>query len=115
MREHGDYALELFTPVRHVATMIGDAAPAAVSIKEMAATYKGFSNGDLHRIKVNENLFTDAEAVEWLMEYAVERIIKSGKKGMGGNDQIVRENGGYRLADGMAFDDLKYEGKLIGR
>lgn len=114
MKQQGDYALDMATPVRHVATMIGDAAPAAISVKEMAATYKGISGGDIHRVRVNEKLGSDAEATEWLLEYAVERITRRGKKGMGA-EQVVRENGGYRLADGVDAEALEYDGKPIGR
>jgi ParB-like chromosome segregation protein Spo0J len=119
-RAQQGYALDLATPVRHVATMIADAAPAAISVKEMAATYKGIVGGDIHRVRVNEKLGSDAEATEWLLEHAVQQIMRRGKKGMGA-DQIVRENGidgtapHYRLADGIDAETLEYDGKLIGR
>ena len=74
MKQQGDYALELATPVGHVATMIGDAAPAAISVKEIAAPYKGHS-GDTHRVRVNEKLGSDTEAIEWLEHYDASALL----------------------------------------
>jgi len=106
------YPLDLTTPVRHVATEMGRVAPAALSIKEMAATYRHPNPSDLSRVRAQEDCASDDEAVEWLLARAIKAITRRGKAG---EIQVEQNGSGYHLADGVSFDDLIYNRKKINR
>lgn len=98
---HRDYLVELISPARHVVTMLERARPRALSTGELAASYPYHLAGDLARIK-RHHLTPDAgdqEAKVILVGLAIDEL----------GDQIVAENGGYRLA--VAFGDLRFRGK----
>jgi len=106
------YPLDLTTPVRHVATEMGRVAPAALSVKEMAAIYRHPNPSDISRVRTQEGCASDDEAIEWLLTRAIEAITRRGKAG---EIQIEQNGSGYHLADGVSFDDLVYNRKKIKR
>lgn len=112
MRDETGYALDVTGPVYHVATELDRAAPAALSLDEMADSYNHPNPADLTRVKLHEGCETNRDAVLWMLERAVRRIERRGKKGA---VQVVAENGGYRLADGIRFENLRFDGRLLKR
>lgn len=110
----GGYKLDLLSPVRHVATEMGRAAPAALSIEELAAGYRHYNPGDLSRVMLHEHCATETEATLWLIRKAVEEITYQGKTARS-RAQIVADGDGYRLANGMWFEDLLYKGRQLSR
>jgi hypothetical protein len=107
------YALDIVTPVRHVATALDGAAPAALSVAELAATYTHPIPADLTRVKMHEGRTTDAEAVEFLIERALAVLKYRGKSARSKIQVDSDENGGYRLA--VPFGELEYEGEKLVR
>lgn len=105
MTERGGYALDLLTPVRHVATEMERAAPdgAAPTIEAMTATYQHTIAGDLARIREHEGAPSDYEARLWLIGRAVRELGR----------QVTSDGDGYRLT--KPFDDLKYQGRKVQR
>jgi hypothetical protein len=108
------YALDLSSPVRHVATEMDRAAGAALSISELAASYRHAIPGDLARIKLHEGSANDDEATAWLIGRAVKEITYQGKTTRS-RVQVIANGDGYRLADGVTFDDLRYQGQKLHR
>ena len=107
------YALNLLSPIRHVATEMDRAAGAALSIDEMATTYQHSTPGDLARIKLHEGCTTDDEATIWLIRKAVAAVRNRGKSGPA---QIVgNAKSGYHFAEGITFEDLRYDRKKLSR
>jgi ParB-like chromosome segregation protein Spo0J len=106
------YALDMLSPVRHVATEMDWAAPAALSIEEMAANYRHPNPGDLARVRQHEGCANDDAAVVWLIRHAVEAISYRGKTDQS-KPQLDQMDGRYWLV--MPFDELRYEGKKIER
>jgi ParB-like chromosome segregation protein Spo0J len=109
----GGYALDLTSPIRHVATEL-DRADKALSIGELADTYHHPNHADIVRIQQHEGCETEHDAVLWLMNRAIEKIEYRGKTSRS-TVQIVADNGGFRLADGMTFEQLEYGGKSLHR
>jgi len=106
------YALNLLSPIRHVATEMDRAAPAALSVDEMATTYQAIP-GDLARVKLHEHCTTDDEATIWLIRKAIAALRQRGKSGPA---QLVGDaKSGYRFADGITFEDLRYDRKRLHR
>ncbi len=98
------YALDMLSPVRHVATKMDEAAPAALSVEDMAATYVHPIPGDLARVKQHEKCANDTAATTWLLTAAVAAL----------KTQISSDgNGNYTLA--KPFDKLRYDGRKIHR
>ena len=97
------YALDLATPVRHVATELDRAAPAALSLGQLAATYRHPIPADLTRIRQHEGVKTSDDAVALLIRRAVEAL----------DGQLVSSDEGLRLA--KPFDKLRYERHKIVR
>ena len=112
MGDKTDYPLDLSTPVRHVATELDRVSPGTLSITELAATYRHPNPGDIVRVRTDEDYATDEEAIRWLMVRAIEAIERRGKNGQ---DQVIGDDGGYRLADGLTFEDLVYGRKKLSR
>jgi hypothetical protein len=104
------YALDLLSPIRHVATEMERAAPAALSIKDMAASYQHSIPGDLSRIRLHEGCTSDDDATHWLIGHAVEVLTFRGK---GGQRQVEQVDGGYRLV--VNFDELRYDRRKLHR
>jgi ParB-like chromosome segregation protein Spo0J len=104
------YALDLLSPVRHVATEMDRVAPAALSVEEMAATYRHPNPGDFARVRLHEHCASDDEAVAWLIGRAVQAIARRGKSGQ---VQVAEHDGGYRLV--VPFDALRYDGRKLER
>ena len=103
MTDGDGYALDLLSPVRHVATEMeraGSAGPAP-TVAAMAATYEHTIAGDLARIRQHENVVSDYEARLWLIRRAVAEL----------GIQVTPDGDGYRL--GRPFDDLKYKGRKV--
>jgi hypothetical protein len=107
----GGYALDMTSPVRHVATEL-DRAERALSIGELADTYHHPNPADLVRVRQHQGCETDHDAVLWLMEQAIAKIERRGKEGQ---QQIVADNGGFKFADGVTFEKLRYNGKALHR
>jgi len=99
------YALDLLSPVRHVATEMERAASsgAAPTLEAMTATYEHTIGGDLARIREHEGVGSDYEARLWLIGRAVSEL----------GHQVTFTDGGYRLA--RPFDNLKYQGRKLHR
>lgn len=108
------YPLDLWSPVRHVATEMDRAAPASLSIEELAADYRHAIPADLMRIKQQEGCATDEDAIKWLVGRAVEEITYQGKTTRS-RVQVVANGHGYRLADGVTFEDLRYQDRKLHR
>jgi len=100
------YALDLLSPVRHVATEMERAGPdgPALTIEAMAATYEHTIVGDLARIRQHEGAGSDYEARLWLIRKAVSEL---------GRQVAPDGNGGYLLA--KPFDGLRYKGRKLHR
>jgi ParB/Sulfiredoxin domain len=104
MKTRDGYALDLLSPVRHVATemdRVGSDGPAP-SIAAMTATYQHTITGDLARIRQHEGAPNDYEARLWLISRAVEEL---------GRQVTSDGNGGFRLA--KPFSELKYQGRKV--
>lgn len=108
MGDKTGYALDLLSPVRHVATELDRVSPGTLSIEDLAATYRHPNPGDIVRVRTDEGYATDEEAIHWLMVRAIEAIERTGK-----TDQVIGDDGGYRLADGLKFEDLKWGRKTL--
>jgi ParB-like chromosome segregation protein Spo0J len=106
------YALDMLSPIRHVATEMDGAAPAALSIEEMTATYQHPNPGDLARVRRHEDCGSDDEATAWLIRRAVEAISYRGKTDQS-KPQLEQIDGGYRLV--VPFEDLLYDGRKLER
>lgn len=104
------YALNLLSPVRHVATVLDGAAPAALSVAELAATYSHSIPSDLSRIQEHEHQPTKAAATQWLIQSAVDVLAR---RGTGGRLQVEEVDGKYRLV--VPFDELRYQGEKLIR
>jgi hypothetical protein len=97
----GDFPLDLLTPVRHVATELDRAAPAALSVPDMALTYKHANTGDIARVKRE---YATGDASRWFVEKAIELL---------GRHVESDANGGYRLA--TEFDAIRYNRRKLVR
>jgi len=111
----GGYKLDLLSPVRHVATEMEKAAPAALSIEEMAATYRHPNPGDLTRVKMHEGRANDSEATTWLIHKAIDALRTRGQSGKGQAQIVGDTRSGYRFAASVTFDDLRYDRKKLHR
>jgi hypothetical protein len=101
------YVLDIVSPVRHVATALSseDGAPSgALSIADMAATYRHPNTADLSRVRQNENCVTDSEAVTWLIQAAIAKL---------GNQVSGNGDGRYHLT--KRFDELRLGQRKIHR
>jgi ParB-like chromosome segregation protein Spo0J len=96
------YALDLHSPVRHVATEL-ERADHALSVSELASTYTHPNHGDVNRVKKFEHLRSDRAAVEWIIERALEKISK----------YLDNGDGTYQLA--VPFDDIKLNRRKLQR
>ena len=99
------YALDLLSPVRHVATEMeraGSDGP-ALTIWALAASYQHTTEGDLARICEDEGAANNHEARLWLIDRAVTEL--------GG--QVKSDGEGFRLA--KPFEELKYKGRKLRR
>lgn len=102
MSNSNGYALDISQAVRHVATELDRAAPAALSARTIAATY-GAEPGDISRVRDIEHggRITDTEAVEWIITEAIGEL----------SDQVKPDGDGYKLA--VPADDLRWDGKKV--
>lgn len=98
------YAADLVTPVRHVATELDRAAPAALPFGDLVASYRHPIPADLTRIKQHEGVKTEEEAVEFLIRQAVHAL---------GGQVGASSDGSLRLT--KPFEQLRYERKKIVR
>lgn len=104
--------LDLVSPARHIATEIERAAPAALSVSEIAATYRHPNTGDVSRAMAQSSAQDEAGANVYLIEQALAKLRRNGN---GGKEQIVADGDGYRFADGVTFDDLRFDKKKLTR
>ena len=88
------YALDLSSPVGHLATELGRVAPAALSVSEMAKTYKHPIPSDFTRIVSYEDVQKGHET-EWLISTAVGEL---GKQVKSKRQWWVHARGGGREA-----------------
>jgi len=106
---HPDYALDLISPIRYVATALEGAGQGGMSIPDLAASYSGGNPSDLGRVRFWQGLDTDLQARRWLVDRAI--LI------LGAQVAQARARGGkygkYTLA--VPFDDLRFEGQPIHR
>lgn len=99
-----DYALDMSSPVLHVVSELDRVAPAALSIRDLAATYKHPIPADLHRVKLHEGCNDNREAIDWLMSAAISEL--DGQVGTDGD-------GGFVLT--KPFDEIEYGQFWMGR
>jgi hypothetical protein len=97
------YALELMSPIRHVATELDRVFPQALSIPELAADYVHSVPSDLSRIKFHEHMPNDEAATQWLISEAVKEL----------GDQVIPVDGGWRLT--VLFQNLRYMDSPVTR
>jgi ParB-like chromosome segregation protein Spo0J len=97
----GDYPLDLVSPVRHVATELGRAAPAALPVSELAAGYQHPNTGDLARVRSQEGCASNTEAEAWLIDRAIAEL----------GSQVEMNGSGYRLTRDV--DKVRYPGKKL--
>src|SRR5258706_13775194 len=102
------YPVDRLSPARHVATELDKAAPAALSSLQLAANYMHPNTGDLARVKEQERADDPAE---WLINDALDRLRYSTGEYGKGKLQIVAEGDQYRLAEGVTFTDLRFNGR----
>lgn len=107
-----DYALDVHTPVRHVANALERAGDTALSVPQIAATYSHPNTGDVSRVRQHENCSDESEVNEWLIGQALNELRRRGNNG---KVQLVEDGGLWRFAYGITFDDLRYDGKKIAR
>src|SRR6516225_567408 len=100
------YALDLLSPVRHVATEMerADLDGPAPTVETMTATYEHTNTGDLARIQQHEGAGSDYEARLWLIRRAVTEL---------GKQVTADDDGGLRLA--KPFDNLRYRHRKLVR
>jgi ParB-like chromosome segregation protein Spo0J len=99
------YPLDRLSPARHVASELDRAAPAALSLAELAATYRHPNPSDLARVRSVEHA---DDPVAWLIRQAIESLMRRGKAG---TVQIEQADGAFRLA--VPFSELRFEGKRL--
>jgi ParB-like chromosome segregation protein Spo0J len=97
----GDYPLDLVSPVRHVATELGRAAPAALPASDLAASYQHPNTGDLARVRSQEGCASNTEAEAWLIDRAIAEL----------GSQVEMNGSGYRLT--RDADKVRYPGKKL--
>jgi hypothetical protein len=98
-----DYALDFLSVVRHVVTQMDGAAPAALSIGDMAKTYRHTVPSDLTRVRQHHGIGNGSDAVRFLIERAVAAL----------GSQLAADDNGYRLA--KPFESLRYERRKLHR
>jgi len=101
------YAVDRLTPVRHVASELDRAAPAALSVAELTASYRHPNTGDLARVTEHEGR-SDAEA--WLIEQAVDSLRYAGATARS-RPQLAEDDG--RLSLAVPFGELVFSGKKL--
>jgi hypothetical protein len=79
------------------------AAPAALSIGDMAKTYRHTVPSDLTRVRQHHGIGNDSDAVRFLVERAVAAL----------GSQLAADDSGYRLA--KPFEALRYERRKLHR
>lgn len=102
VRPSAVYAMDGYTAIRHVITVLGG-AQAPLTAEEMARSYKHSPINDFGRIIKHERVPDEAAAKVWLVEHALTQL---------GADQIaeVGENR-YRLK--VSLDDVRIDGKPV--
>lgn len=96
------YPLDLVTPVRHVATELDRVAPAALSLGDLAGSYRHPIAADLTRVREREGCETDHDAIIFILDRAIDEL----------GTQIASNGGGITLA--KPFDELRYRrSKLV--
>jgi len=97
------YALDLASPVSFVATALEAAAPAAVSLSDLARSYQHINSSDYHRIKIHEGCANDVEAKRWLVRAAVAELGK----------HVATDGDEYTLVS--PFDKIRVDRRRIYR
>jgi ParB-like chromosome segregation protein Spo0J len=91
-----NFPLDLLTPVRHVATELDRAAPAALSVSEMAKTYTHPNPGDMARVR-SAYVGEQGDVSRWFIETAIGEL---------GHRIASDGNGGYHLV--VPLGKMKY-------
>ena len=107
------YAMDLHTPARHIGTELERAPSGALSVSELAASYHHPNSGDVSRAKLHGKVDTERAAYEFMIGLAVERLKVRGKAGAA--QLVADEDGRWRFADGVTFDDLRFDGRKLYR
>jgi transposase len=108
----GGKALDLLSPAQHAASELERVAPAALSVSEMAATYRHIVTGDFSRVRdeIGDEHASDRRVAEWLIESAVRELRMRGAK-----PQLVADGGGWRFAQDVDYDALYFQGRRLPR
>jgi hypothetical protein len=106
--------LDLVSPARHAATEIERAAPVALSVSDLAETYSHPNTGDISRVRVRAGVQSEHDVNCWLIEQALEKLQHRGAT-VRSAVQLVNDDGKWRFADDVTFDDLLYDGKKLIR
>lgn len=105
LNKSADYALIVHHALRHVGLKLEGAAPAALSISDMASDYDHPNPADFHRVKLHEKLADDRAAKKWIIRYAVSLL----------NGSLAVDGDMVSFATGKGFDDLKWSGGKVER
>ena len=105
--------MDLHTPARHIGTELERAPSGALSVSELAASYHHPNSGDVSRAKLHGKVDTERAAYEFMIGLAVGRLKVRGKAGAA--QLVADEDGRWRFADGVTFDDLRFDGKKLYR
>lgn len=101
------YPLDFISPIRHVASELDRAAPAALSVDEMAGTYTHPNPADINRVCEMHGM-NEHDAVRFLIGRAVMALNTKSKT-------QVEENGHGTWKLAVPFSELRYERKSITR
>lgn len=97
-------SVDLFTPVRHVATELDKASPEALSVSDMASTYKHVNPGDIARVRdewLKRPNASDHAVSTWFIEQAITAL----------GINITANGDGYHLA--KPLDAIRYKRRKI--
>jgi ParB-like chromosome segregation protein Spo0J len=98
------YALDLFSPVSHVAASLDKASPGALSRRVMADNYRHNNPGDLARVRQHEGCNSDREATQWLIDRAITEL---------GTQVVINPDDTVQLAEGKTLRGMRYKRKRI--
>lgn len=95
--------IDLATPAAHVGDKL-DRANGALSGLSLAEGYEHSVRADLQRVQARYGLDSDEAAVRWMVDYVAKSL-----------NHVIAVEGGYQLAEGFGFDDLKWNGRKLQR
>ena len=106
--------LDLVSVAVHVATELEGAAPAALSVSELAAGYRHLNPGDVSRVRaaMGNDSASDTAVSEWLVAEVLSKLERRGKSGA---LQLLRDGDTWAFADGVTHGSLRFQGAKLGR